>query len=617
MPSAILDAFGKPAQYLGSGGALYQRNQDDARLRPPPGAHFDDYMSLLSSGRWKQLVSESRAIGSRGLVAAALVQKADYVSGSHWRPYFTGEDADYGEEAEELLEDTAGLCCTRGPRYDWRTIWRLGVLTNGPDGGFFILLTDNGEGWPLLQPLEAHRIGQRGSGAMLVTAKDAFSTITDDDGMEERITTPYVDLRIVNGIIYNKAGAEVAYRVLGPTPAEDEDVSARNMIHVAAPRWFSEGRPIPQIAPALLDLLGVDLARTCQLDQQVIDSKLTLIEENDTGRRDPIKDLVNPPFTQPTLNNTAPDVIERGGIRYVKKGGGSIKAHDSSRPSDQWMNYDLRMAATAIAAIGWRLEMLDPSALRGAATRAFQDQINTTIMNCFADVRHAAKRCTQYRVAKFTNLGMLRDHEEFLKWDITPPPEFVVDRNSASIDLELVRGGADAMPYVHRRAGHRPRQVLTTQAKYEKMKDEIAKQYGIDPTRLGTMSIPGDALGTEGQKPAAKKPATEETGKKQARHEAAIKEANDNAERRFGQILDVVRSMPAPQVKIEKGAIAVDARTTIDKGAFTTEGANITMTPSPVNVAPPNVSITLPEQKSRSVTLARDPVTGVLTGKVT
>lgn len=499
MPSAILDAFGKPAEYLGNGGALYQRTQDDARLRPPGGWHFDDYMSLLSGGRWRQLVSESRAIGSRGIVAAALLQKADYVSASHWRPYFTGEDSDYGEQAEELLEDTNTMVCTRGPRYDWRTLWRLGVLTNGPDGGFFMLLTENKDGWPLLQPLEAHRIGQRGSSSAIVKSGDAYTTVKNDDGVTEQITTPYVDLRIVNGIIYNRAGAEVAYRVLGPTPAEDEDVSARNMVHVAAPRWFSEGRPIPQIAPALLDLLGIDLARTCQLDQQIIDSKLTLIEENDTGKRDPIKDLVNPPFTQPTLNNTAPEVIERGGIRYVKKGGGSIKAHESDRPSDQWMNYDERMLASAMSAIGWRLEMLDPSGLPGAATRAFQDQINTTISNAFEEIRHAAQRCTRYRIAKFTKIGMLPDNPEFLKWNITPPPDFIVDRNSAKIDLDLVRGGAEAMPFVHRRAGNRSRQVLTAQAKYEQMKDEIAEQYGIQPERLGTMSIPGDALGTGDQ----------------------------------------------------------------------------------------------------------------------
>lgn len=486
MPSVILDGFGRPAQMSG-GGQLYARTQDDARLRPPPGWHFDDYISLLSSGRWRNLVSESRAIGSRGMVSAAIAQKADYVSASDWRPFFTGEDSEWGEEAESFLEDTVNLICTRGPRYDWRTFWRIGVVSSALDGGFFVLLTQNKDGWPLLQPLEAHRIGQRGGGTGGVVAKaSAVSKIkTDNEGGTEIIETPYAGLRIINGIIYNQAGAEVAYRVLGETAESDEDISARDMIHVGSPRWFSEGRPIPQIAPALLDLLGVDLARSAQLDQQVINSKLTLIETNETGRRDPVKDLVNPPFTMPTLNNTAPEVIERGHIRYVKQGG-NIQAHKSDTPGSGWMEFDLRTAATAIAAIGWRLEMLDPSALRGAATRAFQDQVNTLINNTFAEFRHAVTRATRYRIAKHIKRGDVRSNREFLKWNVTPPPEFVVDRNSTRIDIEAVAAGADAMPFLHRRGGHRPQQVLTAQAKYTKLKKQIAAKYGVEESDLGT-----------------------------------------------------------------------------------------------------------------------------------
>lgn len=498
MPSVILDAFGKPAQQMGGGGALYARTEADARLRPPKLWHFDDYISLLSSGRWRMLLSESRAVASRGLVSAAADQKADYVSASHWRPYFTGEDGEYGDEAEMLLEDTSALCCTRGPRFDWRTFWRIGVLSCISDGSFFVLLTSNADGWPLLQPIEAHRIGQRGGGGNTVMPGSAFTTIKKDDGTTDRITTPYEDLKIVNGVIYNKAGAEVAFRVLGPTPGEDEDISARDMIHVGAPRWFSEGRPIPQLAPALLDLMGVDLARTAQLDQQILDSRLTFVEKNATGKRDPVKDLVNPPFTPPTNAGTMPEITERGAYRYVKANG-DLSAHQSSRPSDQWMNFDMRTAATALAAIRWRIEMLDPAGMKGAATHAFMDQINTSIMNTFQDFRHAAKRANIYRVAKFTQIGVLPDHKEFLRWDITPPPEFVVDRNSMRSEIEAVRAGAESMPNLLRKGGHRARHTLTEQAKYVFLKKKTARDFSTDgievkPEELGDMSVPGDAV---------------------------------------------------------------------------------------------------------------------------
>ena len=489
MPDAILDAFGRVATY-GANGNLYARDAADMRLRPRMRPLFDDYISTLSPIKWKELVSESRSIASKGQVAAAIWQKADYVSASHWAPYFTGEDSDWGLQAEKLLHDTANNCCTRGDRFNWRTLWRLTIPTRAADGGLFLLLTSVND-WPLIQPLEAHRIGQRNAGDT-VQENDAFSTYTGIDGVKSQVKGVYSGLRIVNGIIYNKQGLEVAYRVLGPTPDQDEDVSARDMIHVGAPRWYSEGRPLPEIAPALLDLYGIDLSRTAQLDGQIIDSKLTVVETNATGKQDPLRQAMNPAMSGPTPHMNNPELVERGSFRYVKSGSGELKPYESRRPSGEWMNFDQRMSAIAIAAIGWRMEMLDPSDLRGAATRGFQDQINTAILNSFADAKPAAVRCTRYRIAKFIELGMLPDHKEFMKWDIAPPPEFTVDRGQMKTDLDGVRTGAEAMPFLQRRLGYQPRHVLEAQAQYEALKDEIAAKYGIRPERLGSLTIPSD-----------------------------------------------------------------------------------------------------------------------------
>lgn len=505
MPSAILDAFGKPAVYIGGGGrALYPRTGDDNRLRPPPPNHFDDYASLLNPSLWKRLLSESRAIASRGQVAAALWQKADYVSGSNWQLYFSGEDADWGDEAEELLEETTTAVCTRGPRYDWRTIWHIGVPTCASDGGYFILLTtaQNDPTWPLLQPIEAHRIGQRDASSKVVakSATTQIRNVEDPSLGPVTIWTPYTDLRIANGIIMNKQGMEIAYRVLGPTPEEDEDVSARDMIHIGAPKWFSELRPLPEIAPALLDLLGIDVARTSQLDQQILDSKITVLETNETGKRDQVRDMLNPPPIAPNpVSGSAPEMVERGQYRYLKKGVGELEAWQTNRPSDQWMNYDQRMSEVAIAAAGWRLEMLHPSELKGAATRGFQDQINTLIANAFNRFVPGVLRAGRYLISKHIQGGRLPDNKEFLKWAVQSPPEFVVDRASLRYEIEGVKAGFQSMPTLQRRNAMRPQKVLIEQAKYVAAKNAIAKIYKIRPNELGDLSMPGDALSMAGQ----------------------------------------------------------------------------------------------------------------------
>lgn len=506
MPSVILDAFARPmTSFGGSGtGALYGKTADDQRLRPEPPNHFDDYMNLMGSWNWRSLVSEKRAVSTRGIVASALLQKAEYLSASDWRTFFPGEDSAYGDQVEQLLEDTSQLVCTRGPRYDWDTFWTLVFLAAEVDGGCFVGLTGNADGWPLLQPLEAHRIGQRSYGAAvdratsagIVKEDSAFTVVTAADGTTSEIKTPYVGLKIANGIIYNRAGAEVAYRVLGATADEDQDVSARDMIHIAPPRWFSEGRPLGKIVPGLLSVVALEIARQSQLDQQMIDSKLTAIVTNATGKQDITKQLLGQNGGSPiTPAGTNPELVERGQFRYLKTGEGTTP-WSSTRPSNEWMNFDERMAAAAINPF-WRIEMLDPTALRGAATRAFQDQINTKIRASYKPFLQPIKRARRYQISKFTKLGMLPDHPEFLKVGVTQPPDFIVDRNSAIVDIAMVRAGADSMPNLHRRAGMRSDEVLNQQARYIYQKHKAAQKWSkdglkINPEELGTLVQRGD-----------------------------------------------------------------------------------------------------------------------------
>jgi hypothetical protein len=119
------------------------------------------------------------------------------------------------------------------------------------------------------------------------------------------------------------------------------------------------------------------------------------------------------------------------------------------------------------------------------------DQVNTLISAGFEDFRPAAVRCTRYRIAKFVKLKLLKPNAEFLKWNITPPPDFKVDRNGDKTDIDMVRAGADNMPNVMRRNGLRARKSLTEQAKFVKDQQDIAAKYGVPVESLGNLSIPG------------------------------------------------------------------------------------------------------------------------------
>lgn len=492
IPGFVLDQYGRTATYSGgSNGAngyqangIYSRDPDDDRLRPRPSNHFADYIAMLRPERFRELVSECRAIALRGLVPSILENKADYVAASGYRPRFTGHDEEYGRKALIELENAMRICNLRGPQFDWRTTWRLSVPTRATDGGFYVLLTSWGESrWPAIQCLEGHRIGSRTYDiAGLVGADDAWTTLVSDDGSTKRIRGAYAGMTIQNGHIYNRLGTCVAYRVLGATTADDEDISARDMICVSRPRRFSEGRAAPELAAPLLDFLAVDLAQTCQLDQQIQDARLSFLEETTSGRPDLAAFAMGGGIRTPT---GTPTTIEERAMTRTIKSGHKLTPLSTNRPSAQWMSFDERVARRACTAARWRLEMIDPSSMpRGSTVRAFQDQINTTIQDEFSIDAPPCLRTVKYFSAKLTNLGVIPRHPEWDQWEIAPPPWFEIDRASAKLDLEDVAAGRIAMSTLHARDGRTTSEIYLARIQAYELALAFHKQHPTVPIEV-------------------------------------------------------------------------------------------------------------------------------------
>jgi hypothetical protein len=495
MPSALAPGFlyssnGRDVITPGPQATAYRRTEDDDRLRPAPRNHLGDWIDLISSRDSRRLISESRAQGTRGDVVALLEQKADYIAASDFRPTFLGSDTTYSAAAQPILESAFQIANLRGYLWDWRTTWRLCIPTLATDGRVYVLLTRWPDtGWPALQILEAHRIGQR-SDAQLVGQDDAVTLITEENGATKKIRGAYRGLRIKNGIIYNAAGTEVAYRVLGADPegAEDQDISARDLFPIARPRSFSEGTTPPELAAALFDFIGLELANSAQLDQQIEDARLTLIEQNATGKYDAGAGFgggASPGYTGPrgpdaSAPGTPTTDSKRGRTRYVKTGY-AVTPFESARPSDQWMNFDSRRYARGASTLRWRAEMLDPAGLRGASNRALEDQINTLIRDGFLTVAKGAARAANYISAVLSGpaLGALPLHPESMKWGIAVPPWFQIDRASAKYDLDDVAAGRTSMRTLHARDGKTSMEIYLERAHDYKEAEEVAAKQKV------------------------------------------------------------------------------------------------------------------------------------------
>lgn len=471
---------------------------------------FDrDFADLLPQRNLREAISDCRwlAIGS-DIVSGALQQKSDYVSASNWATHFAGADRAWGEAAEEKCQQLDRLFCTRGDRYDWRTFWKLTIAHCATDGALFLNLTETDTGWPLVQPIEAHRVGYRDTyqGQPIadadrgrVLSKSARAYRRGPDGHLQRIYTPYAGLRIVAGIIFDDSGREVAYRVLGEAAdgSEDVDVSAQDMIHLAFPRWCSEGRPMPEIAPSASALQQIHEARRSQLVKHIDSARRIAIEENQTGLA-PAELALGGPDLAARRGSGATKVVNRGLWQFTKTGN-KVTPWDTKTPPGEWMQFDDKTVASALHALGWRAEMQDPSGLKGANTRGFADQINTTILEAFAARVPAIQRVRAWQIAKLIQRGDLKANDEWWKWGVTPPPEFSPDPGRAiNSELDAIRAGAQSMPDLHRKWGLRSREVLIQQAQYLKLRQEIADEYGLKPDQLGTTLKVGDSQVTAG-----------------------------------------------------------------------------------------------------------------------
>lgn len=483
--SQILDAFGKPATYYAgtfasASNAWPETSQDSLARLPRPDLHAD-IQRLLSRQKHRALLGDSRYIvTSFPLVEGAVQQKADYVSSGGWTPVFTGRDREWGKAAQDALRFALDVSDVRGPVYDFNKNLSIACRLFDVDGDFFTVHSTSDTGFPQIQWIEAHRIGCR-NGERIITSG------------------PYKDLPILNGVIYNRVGRPVAIRYLADDPAQDTDVSLRDCEWWCDPKWFSDGRPLPSIAYAILDWYDVKQTRGFEKAAQAVNSALSLIVTNETGKAPPginrnVGGLETPTaVAASTEANPVTELLAGGLIRYVKFGSGSVQAHNSNRPGDSWLKFDERIVAGAFYGMGWRIEMFDLSKLSGAPTRGFQDNINTTIHSRWAALRKPARRVVLRTVAALVARGDLARHPEWDQWDFPPPVDFTVDANKDSqTDRSNIAFGLSSIPAAQRRLGYSsPETVLREQAEWLKLRNAIAKEHGVDPAQLGTPAAPG------------------------------------------------------------------------------------------------------------------------------
>ena len=479
MATKPIKAFTKRAkqafQYAFWGNESAYPTASTSAQRNAQGDMNGDLLDLMSRHKMLLLRNDARFIyTSNSTVSGAVKQKSGKVYGESWRFQSHSQDLDFVAKVEADMEAIDGLLDIRGPQFSFRRNVKIESKSLDVDGDVFVLLTESKSGFPRLQWIEAHRIG--------------CSVYDNEDRVE---AGKYRGLKIKSGIIYNEVGAEVAYRVLGEDKESFRDISARDMIHITDPDWFSQGRGVPAIASGMLDWYDLAEVRDYEKIGQKVNAALTLKESNETGRADQANRIIQ----GQTGASQAPfksELLAGGTIRYLKNSS-KLETHESSRPSDGFLKFSDKIEAGAFYGMEWRREMLDSSAVGGAGVRAFQRDINDSIndrVECLARFR---KRMALYVIAKRAKQGIYTLPEDWTKCSFTKPREFTVDDgNSRKADREDLRAGVASEYDILAKRGYDPIEFTTRRAEYLSQRKKIAEAHGLADAELGTVLMPGD-----------------------------------------------------------------------------------------------------------------------------
>lgn len=406
---ALVNEFGQP--FLISHRFAHGADRNPVRVVQYPTKSCSIEELIPPFDRLSLVSLSQRLYTNKGVLRAALDQKADYSVGTAYLPEYGGADTAAGDEAESwLLNVWYPNCDVRGGVYDFQQVLMLASLGIDREGEFFGMLSETSEGgFPLIQCIPPHKI--------------------KSDPREERVKGgKFSGAKIHDGVIRNKRGRAIAYRVY-PDDDDDknfEDIGADTIKHLYNPRYQDQGRGLPTFTHALEDLKHCLQSTEDERRRQAMLSGLGLIVTNEAGGPDLNDPAVALMLNQGTKQGSAYE--NRQGIYYLTANAGEkleqIK-HDS--PGEVYESFHDRMIREAIIGAGWAYSLVWKNTGQGTAERAEVLRARRAIASRQKLLDLFAKQVVTYAINYGIRKKLVSALNAPLSWTFTHPPRLSVD----------------------------------------------------------------------------------------------------------------------------------------------------------------------------------------------
>jgi len=444
------------------------RRRYNRRWMPNINRSFDDVVTAFDH---TTIVSASMRLFANDPIVQNIVEsKGFYSVGEAFKPKYTGSNKEWGQTAKDFLNNFYRVASTDGQ--DMNTLLYLISVSVDICGEAFLLLTTSKNGYPQCQPIAPYAVGQR------------------EDGTKKVTSGRYKGCTITKGIITQKNKRPVAYRILGETKKEDNDVPAESILHIKEQQYLSgQSRGLPLITASLNVYKDLKQSENLELTRQLLLASLAFITYNETGTPDAFSDDNIDSDSKPsceTFDNNG------GEIRFFRSGtGDKIESVSNNNPSSEWVAYQDRLTNAAIIGLGWSKDFCGMGDGNGVNTRLSILQVTKTIKDRQSLLMPVIERICAYAISVAIELGLLEFDKDFYRWSFSVPPSLSVDlgRDLKAV-LESYKSGLINLTDYLQSEGKDLEDHITTRAIEEAkailIRQEVEKQYGvvIDPLKM-------------------------------------------------------------------------------------------------------------------------------------
>ncbi|XHR30403.1 MAG: phage portal protein [Chthoniobacteraceae bacterium] len=338
---SLRQIFGKALAYSFGWFSPYESANWSPRRGNVPGAAPGDAKRDLTPGIRNELVRRSRYLQKNsGFVRELVGNMAIYSTGDGIKPQAQSHDPAWNRQAEEYFANWAARCEVTH-RFSFEECQSLVCRGIDVDGEYFIHKTRSKDGRPVLQLIEAHRVGDA-----------AGSTDT------------------VDGIGLDEVGAPSFYRVI-LDDGSFRDLSAESILHVFEPESSSAVRHAATIQHSINHIL--DEMELLALEKHAVkdNADVARVLKTDRGEIDEESGDFSVGHAAAPMEGSNPVNLQRiiGGKLVALKPNESLDSFQSNRPSPTFTGFlDFIRRDSALGVLPYEFAA-DSSKIGGAGVR--------------------------------------------------------------------------------------------------------------------------------------------------------------------------------------------------------------------------------------------------------